>query len=91
MGWGASPNGVVRADCDEITELCAAMWMCAGNEVDIVTVGFSNEPEAYSHVFIRCKIPKTDPPAYIVCDPVAGTKEASMLTKVKQYKIIPVE
>jgi hypothetical protein len=86
----ASKAGIVRADCDEITCLCAAMWMCAGNDVDFVTVGFQPEP-SYSHVFARCKIPKTDPAAYIACDPVAGTREASMLTKVRHHQLIPVE
>lgn len=80
----ASRTGVVRADCDEITLLMAALWMACGKEVELVTVGFTpNGP--HSHVFLRCKIPGAID-QWVVVDPVAGTREPSMLTKVKSYK-----
>lgn len=84
----ASAAGVVRIDCDEITLACCACWMALGNDVNFITVGFDPPPAQESHVFGACIVPKTKPRARIIVDPVAGTREASMLTKVKQYRVI---
>jgi len=80
----ASPTQVVRADCDEITELMAALWMACGKRVELVTVGFT-ATGPHSHVFLRCEIPGGKD-QWLVVDPVAGTREPSMLTKVKSHK-----
>lgn len=82
--------GKVRADCDEYGQLCAALWLGVGNRVQITPVGFAPKPAQESHVFVRCLIPKTKD-AWIVCDPVAGTREAEMLTRVKQFRIISLD
>ncbi len=81
-----SPRKKVKADCDEFSSLCSGLWLALGNTVELVTVGFEPPPAEDSHVFARCLVPKTDgrknaPPAWIVCDPVAGSREASMLTR----------
>ncbi len=55
-----------------------------GRDVEIVIVGFG-APGHYSHVFVRVKEPKSG--KWIVLDPVAGTDEASMLSRVTTYKI----
>ncbi len=80
-----SPTGRVRADCDEFASLCAALWLALGNTVELVTVGFEAPPAEDSHVFARCLVPKIKRPAWIVCDGVAGTKEASMLTSYRTF------
>jgi transglutaminase-like putative cysteine protease len=76
--------GRTAADCDEIASLIAAMLRQVGREADIVVVGFGRAG-SFSHVFARGKEPKTS--KMIVCDPVAGTDELSMLRRVKTYKI----
>lgn len=81
-------NGIVRADCDEYASLVAALWLAVGNEVEFVTAGFGPPGTPHSHVFARAKIPKTD--LWIVCDPVAGTREMQMLQKVTSFDTIPL-
>lgn len=81
--------GTVRADCDEYAQLCAALWLAVGNKVEITPVGFAPPPAQESHVFVRCNVPRTK--SWIVCDPVAGTREAEMLTRVKQWRAIPLD
>lgn len=83
-----SRTGRVRADCDEFSSLCSALWLALGNTVELVTVGFDPPPAADSHVFSRCLLPKMaagTKPMWMVCDPVAGTKEASMLRSYKTF------
>jgi len=81
-------QGVVRADCDEYASLIAALWLAVGNEVEFVTAGFAPPPAQHSHVFVRAKIPKTN--LWIVCDPVAGTREMQMLQKVVDFSTVPL-
>jgi transglutaminase-like putative cysteine protease len=76
-------HGSTRADCDEIALLTATMLRQVGRDAEFVTVGFGL-PGSYSHVFTRGKEPKTG--AWIVCDPVAGTQEDSMLGRVTTWK-----
>ena len=75
--------GQATCDCDDIATLLATMLRQCGREPEFVTVGFGR-PNKYSHVFVRAKEPRTG--KWIVCDPVAGTKEASMLAKVTTWK-----
>jgi hypothetical protein len=77
-------EGVVRADCDEIGVLCASLWLNAGRRTQIVTVGFT-PTGPHSHVFVRCEIPGVKD-KWIVVDPVAGSRENTMLTQVKSWK-----
>lgn len=84
----ASPAGVVRCDCDEISSLIAALWLAVGNQVELVTVSFGTGPA--SHVFVRCKVPKATRNEWIVCDPVAGSKEAAMLTAYRRFWTYPL-
>jgi hypothetical protein len=84
----ASPTGVVRCDCDEISSLIAALWLAVGNQVELVTVAFDRGPA--SHVFVRCKVPKAARNEWIVCDPVAGSKEAAMLKAFRRFWTYPL-
>jgi hypothetical protein len=87
-------SGKVRADCDEVAMLIAALWMSVGNEAEFVTVSFSPGPP--THVLTRCYLPKAQGPQGervripIVCDPVAGTREPKMLASVVAKKIYPI-
>jgi hypothetical protein len=76
--------GNAVGDCDDCAVLIGALCRQLGRETEIVIVGFGRAG-AYSHVFIRCKEPKSG--KWIVLDPVAGTDEASMLRRVTTYKI----
>lgn len=78
--------GVCRCDCDEINELMAALWMACGKRVQFITAAFTpTGPD--THVFVRCEIPgrPRGKEQWIVGDPVAGTRETTMLTKVKRF------
>lgn len=75
---------IVRCDCDENAALLAAMWLNAGRRVQLLTVGFQmGGPE--THVFVRVEIPGGRD-RWLVVDPVAGTRETTMLTKVKHFR-----
>ncbi|NIR32903.1 MAG: hypothetical protein GWN84_27135 [Gammaproteobacteria bacterium] len=76
--------GIAQADCDEIAELIATMGLQLGRQAEYVVVGFG-EPGDYSHVFTRLKEPKSG--QWIVCDPVAGTDERTMLGRVTTYEL----
>ncbi len=77
-------RGKALVDCDDIATLIATMARQVGREAVFVTVGFG-EPHHYSHVFASVKEPKSS--TWIVCDPVAGTTEERMLSRVTTYKI----
>lgn len=77
-------HGVVRCDCDEITGLCAALLLNIGRRTQLVTVGFEPPPAPHSHVFLRTELAGMRD-KWIVVDPVAGSKEPSMLPRVKSY------
>lgn len=77
-------NGVALVDCDEIAEILATMLMQLGRLAEFVVVGFGAKGD-YSHVFARCKEPKSG--QWIVCDPVAGSDERTMLSRVTTYEI----
>jgi len=79
--------GRSMVDCDEIACMIAAMGMSIGREASFVTVGFGTP--WHTHVFCRLKEPKTG--TWIVCDPVAGTDEARMLSRVRSHKTFGVD
>ena len=85
-----SPEGILRADCDEVNMLICSLWLASGHQAEFVTVGFQKPPAPKSHVFARCAIPKSQPPQWIVCDPVAGTREAFMLPRIVQMDTVPL-
>jgi len=76
--------GKAVADCDEIALLIGTLCRQLGRDVEYVTVGFG-KPNSFAHVFARVKEPKSG--AWIICDPVAGTDEATMLGRVTTSKI----
>lgn len=75
--------GIVRADCDEIAMMVAALWMAVGNACDFVTASFlpGGPP---THVLVRAHLPKCSTP--LILDPVAGTREPKMLSQVRGFK-----
>jgi len=77
-------QGRAVADCDEIALLIGTLSRQLGREIEYVTVGFGR-PNSFAHVFARVLEPKSG--QWIICDPVAGTDEASMLKRVTTYKI----
>lgn len=86
-----SPSHVVRADCDEISQLLAALWLSAGHRVRLVTASFSRDRSAQAtHVFVGGEIPGTDPEIWVVVDPVAGTQEPYMLRRITKYGFVEV-
>ncbi len=77
-------RGVAVGDCDDIACLIGCMHLCLGREAQLLPVGFGAIGHL-SHVFERCKEPRTG--MWIVCDPVAGTREREMLEKITTYQI----
>lgn len=83
-------NGTVRCDCDEVTVLLAALLLAAGAPCEFVTVSFvRGQPP--SHVFLRAEVPYADPrnprsKAWVVVDPVGGTRETTMLPRVVEWQ-----
>lgn len=75
--------GRTTADCDEIACLLGTLALCIGRVAEYVVAGFG-EPGHYSHVFARVFEPKSG--QWIVCDPVAGTGERQMLTRITTYQ-----
>lgn len=76
-------HGRATADCDDIACVMATMMRQIGREAQFVTVGFGRQGK-YSHVFVRVKEPKSG--RWIVCDPVAGLGEESMLSRVTTWR-----
>jgi hypothetical protein len=77
-------SGLVIADCDEISEWIATAVLQVGRHAQYAAVGFA-EPGTYTHVFTRAMEPRTN--KWIICDPVAGTNEREMATRVTTYQI----
>lgn len=81
-----------QVDCDELTELLAALLLSAGCSVRIVVVAFNNAvfkgERQYSHVLCQAYEPKSK--SWITCDPVAGAKTNRMHQRVKFAKIFAV-
>jgi hypothetical protein len=81
-------HGKAVADCDEIALLVGTLCRQLGREIEYVTVGFGR-PNSFAHVFCRVQEPKSQ--RWIICDPVAGTDEATMLSRVTTHKIWRIE
>jgi len=76
-------HDVTVSQCDDIALWIATVCRQLGREAQYITVGFG-APGRYSHVFTRVKEPKSQ--QWIVCDPVAGSDEATMLRRVKTWR-----
>lgn len=80
--------GKCVADCDEIALLIGTLCRQLGREIEYVTVGFGR-PNSFAHVFCRVQEPKSG--QWIICDPVAGTDESTMLRRVTTHKIWSIQ
>jgi hypothetical protein len=76
-------TGLAIGDCDDQTTFIATMLRQIGRRVELITVGFGI-PGSFSHIFPRVEEPKSG--QWIVCDPVAGTRESRMLSSVTTWK-----
>jgi len=76
--------GRAVCDCDDTSCFIGALTRQLGRETQFVIVGFGATGQ-YSHVFTRAKEPKTG--IWIVLDPVAGTDEEGMLSRVTTHQI----
>jgi hypothetical protein len=79
---------VALVDCDDIATLIAALGMTLGREARYTIAAFQPGGE-YTHVFACLREPRSQ--TWIVCDPVAGTREQEMLSAIKSYKTISVD
>lgn len=79
------PRAICLCDCDEFSVLLAALCLQVGAPADFVTVGFGQKPIPHSHVFVRVA-PKGNR-IHVVVDPVAGSKEAWMLSNVGDFEV----
>jgi hypothetical protein len=86
-------RGSLLLDCDGYSTAIGASCLTIGAPVDFITVGFETpmwgQPPVYTHVFARAQDPRSK--VWWVLDPVAGRRTASMLARVKVYKIFKVE
>lgn len=81
--------GVSLVDCDDIATLIAALGMCLGRNATYTKAGFSRMDPQYTHVFARLQEPRSG--TWIVCDPVAGTRESVMISTAVRFKNISVD
>jgi len=77
-------RGYARGDCDDLACLIATMALQVGRNAQLVVVGFGRKGD-YSHVFARVQEPKSK--KWIVCDPVAGSDVAGMLSRVTTFEV----
>jgi hypothetical protein len=77
-------DGVAHGDCDCMACCIGSMHLCLGRDAQFLPVGFG-QPGHYSHVFERCMEPRTK--TWIICDPVAGTREREMASRITTYQI----
>jgi len=81
--------GVSLVDCDDIATLLATLGMCLGREARWTMAGFDTSGTEYTHVFCGLREPRSS--KWIVCDPVAGTREMEMLRAIKRYEHVSVD
>jgi hypothetical protein len=81
-------TGAATVDCDDIATLLAALGMCIGREARYTMAGFGT-PGEYTHVFCCLREPRSG--KWIVCDPVAGTRELAMLKSASTYEHVSVD
>ena len=80
--------GVCNLDCDDYATLIATLGMSLGREARFTMVGFGDAGD-YTHVFACLKEPRSG--EWIICDPVAGTREAEMARTAKTWKHVSVD
>ena len=82
-------RGVALLDCDDLATLLAALCMSVGMRCWFCTVDFRPcAGDSFSHVFCVAEDPKSK--TRIVLDPVAGPKTASMLSRVRCFRLFEV-
>jgi len=81
-------HGVSLVDCDDIATLLAALGMSLGRNATYTMAKFGKSLQ-FTHVFCRLQEPRSG--TWIVCDPVAGTREAEMLSTATGFKHISVD
>jgi len=86
-------SGRAAMDCDDLAVAIGTGCLCIGAPVRFVTVGFQprwpGEQKIHTHVFCTAQDPRTK--TWWVLDPVAGRRTASMLGRVKQHSMFPVQ
>lgn len=80
--------GVANLDCDDYATLIATLGMTLGREARYTMVGYSAKGE-FSHVFACLKEPRSG--EWIICDPVAGTREYVMASTAKDFRHVSVD
>lgn len=80
--------GVSLMDCDDYATFISALGMCLGREARYTMVGFAG-PGDFTHVFSCLREPRST--EWIICDPVAGTREHQMASTAKTFKHISVD
>lgn len=81
-------TGRTLVDCDDVATLIAALCLTLGRRCQFVVVGFGASG-AYTHVFTRVHEPKSG--EWIVLDPVAGTRDAEMTSRISHFKFYEVD
>jgi transglutaminase-like putative cysteine protease len=76
-------HGRAIGDCDDIADLAATMIRQLGREARWATVGFQHGAP-HTHIFTIALEPKSN--TWVVIDPVAGTQEHVMLSRVKSWR-----
>lgn len=80
-------QGTTLTDCDDGSTLCAAMLLQLGRVVELVAMGF--KPGSLSHVAVRAVEPKSG--RKILCDGVAGPKEAEAAGRAKELLVMSLD
>ncbi len=65
-------------DCDDMVCLIAALCMCLGRPVRVVTAGFGRMSPHHTHTWLEVNVGDR----WIALDPVAGARTPSMLRRV---------
>ena len=81
-------TGKCLCDCDDIALLLATMGLVLGREAQFCIVGFTSA-DVYTHVFTRLMEPRSR--EWIIVDPVAGTRDAEMASRVAVFKFQDVD
>lgn len=81
-------TGRSLVDCDDIATLIAALGLSLGRKCQFVVAGFGGSGE-FTHVFARIQEPKSY--EWIIVDPVAGTRDAEMASRVTQHKFYEID
>ena len=77
-------RGIAVGDCDDMACTISTMHLLLGRDCQLVAVGFA-APGEFSHVFERAREPRSG--AWIICDPVAGTREREMAGRATTWQI----